>query len=375
MTAMTGIWLDSDEGVVTAGGGTSLGEVIDAALAAGWFLPVTPGTRHVTVGGAIAADVHGKNHCRNGSFGQYIDSMELVTGAGEALTVAPGSDTFAATVGGMGLTGIITRARFRLVPAETSWMSVDTASVDSLEGVMNHITSTESTYSVAWIDLTRSGQGVVSSAEHASAEEAEGRRSSTASRSVLQAPSWTPRIVNRQTVEIFNRLRFARAPQRETGTIESLSSYFYPLDRLSNWNRLYGRRGFIQYQFVVPEGQEETLLAVANSIARTPTPAALAVLKKMGPSRGGLLSFPTPGWTLAVDLPIGDPGLSGVLDDCDLRVVSAGGRVYLAKDSRMRSGLVPEMYPDLNTWREIRSRLDPLDLLRSDLSERLRLSG
>ncbi|MFP3882758.1 MAG: FAD-dependent oxidoreductase [Actinomycetota bacterium] len=379
MTAMNSMVLDVDSGVVSAGAGTSLGDIIDVAVEAGWFLPVTPGTRHVTVGGAIAADVHGKNHHREGSLGQYVDSFDLLTGDGSPITVTPGTNEFAATVGGMGLTGTITRASLRLKPIESPWMSVDTVKGEDLHSVMQLLSEADErrTYSVAWVDITKRGRGrgIVTSAEHARREQKEDTPPTPSTRT-LTIPAWIPGgAINDWSVNAFNQAWYSMAPQSEAGRLESLESYFYPLDRISLWNRLYGRRGFIQYQFVVPNGQEATLINVARTLAGTRTPVALAVLKRMGASEGGLLSFPQPGWTLALDMPLGDPDLATVLDDCDRLVAGAGGRVYLAKDARMRADVVGDMYPDLSRWRELRAILDPRERIRSNLSERLLLAA
>ena len=379
MTAMTGVRLDAGSGLVTAFGGTSLGTIIDTVVPAGWFLPVTPGTRQVTVGGAIAADVHGKNHHRDGSFGQYVDSIDLVTGDGSRVTATPGSDVFAATIGGMGLTGTITRASFRLTPVDTDWMFVDTRKGDDLDSVMDLLADSDDRhrYSVAWVDLsgTARGRGVVSAAEHAGIDATVLRPRLHKRSGRVEAPAWLPRLVTGPTVALFNQAWFSAAPRAESGRLESLDAFFYPLDRIGSWNRLYGRLGFLQYQFVVPNGEETTLTKVVSTLAGCPTPVALAVLKRMGPSAGGLLSFPVPGWTLAVDLPLGDPDLATTLDECDRAVAAAGGRVYLAKDSRLKADVTEHMYPELARWREIRARLDPGGALRSNLSERLKLTG
>jgi decaprenylphospho-beta-D-ribofuranose 2-oxidase len=182
-------------------------------------------------------------------------------------------------------------------------------------------------------------------------------------------------VINNSTVNLFNRVWDALGRRRTGTTIESLTSYFYPLDRIGSWNRLYGRKGFLQYQFVVPHHQEGVLLDIAEKLVETPTPVALAVLKQMGDRSPGYISFPMQGWTLAVDMPLGDPVLVRVLDECDLKVAKAGGRVYLAKDSRLRPALAEEMYPNISTWREARARLDPEGRLRSNLSQRLDLTS
>lgn len=380
MTGITGVWLDAETGMVTTGAGTSLGRLIDTVLPSGWFLPVTPGTRHVTVGGAIAADVHGKNHHRHGSFSQHVSSLEMVTGDGDTLVATPGDDAFSATVGGMGLTGLITRATFQLIPVESAWMRVDTFKGTDLDAVMQILAMADEhyTYSVAWVDLTEPGRGrgVVTAAEHARHDEARDEHSLPSGPTAAPSPpTWLPRVVTQRTVGAFNKAWFWKAPSSETGRLEPLESYFYPLDRIPHWNRLYGSRGFLQYQLVVPDGAEDTLTRVAAALTHTDTPVALAVLKRMGPSRRGLLSFPMPGWTLAVDMPLGDPQLASLLDEWDRIIASCGGRVYFAKDSRLKANVGQAMYPDLERWRALRSRLDPEGHFSSDLSRRLALCG
>lgn len=379
MTAIQGIDLDPATGVVTAMAGTSLGEILDLTVANGWFLPVTPGTHHVTLGGAIAADVHGKNHHRDGSFGAHIDSLQMLTSDGRVMDMRPGSESFAATLGGMGLTGVIISATFRLIPIETAAMSVHTDATPDLPTTMQSLvdSDTDFRYSVAWSDLSdRRGRGLVMSADHASADEVPGYpRAPGAENRAISLPDWFPGVVNRVTVNAFNKIWYALGLRRTGRRIESLDSFFYPLDRVGDWNRLYGEKGFLQYQFVVPNDREDALLRIAGILASMATPVSLAVLKRMGDASSGHLSFPMPGWTLAVDLPLGDPDLGRILDECDSKVADAGGRVYLAKDSRLRRHLVEEMYPNTVAWREAKARIDPEGRLRSNLSLRLGLAG
>lgn len=384
MTALAGVHLDAGSGRVTAGAGASLGDVIDTAVPRGWFLPVTPGTRHVTVGGAIAADVHGKNHHRDGSLGIHVNELRLLTGGGEDMTVGPGDPAFEATVGGMGLTGVIVEATFDLLPIESAWMRVDTLRGDDLAAVMDGLLEADGhhSHSVAWLDLEpgRKGRGIVLAGDHASADELPPsrkarplRRRATRQVPVPSLPAGG-RIVG-ASVGAFNRLWFGKAPRSQKGALQTLDDFFYPLDRLAHWRRLYGPTGFLQYQFVVPTGSEDTLLAVGEMLTRAPTPVSLAVLKRMGRGDGGPLSFPLEGWTMSADMPLGDPSLGVTLDACDGLVAEAGGRVYLAKDSRTRRDLLPVMYPRLDEWRELKARLDPHGRVRSDLSDRLALTG
>lgn len=377
MTGLTDIDVDPARGRVTAMAGASLGKILELVLPDGWFLPVSPGTRHVTVGGAIASDVHGKNHHRDGSFGHHVEFLELLTGDGRLLTVTPASEAFAATVGGMGLTGIIARATFRMLRVETGWMSVDTNRSTDLESVMSDLVEADSRhqYSVAWLDLSHpgSGRGIVMGGDHATQGQVPASVGEPRNRTGVSVPRWMPRVVDKRTVPLFNRLWWQRAPKRESARLTSIDSFFFPLDALGDWNRLYGRRGFLQYQFVVPQGEENTLEAIAEKLASASTPVSLAVLKRLGPAKSELLSFPMHGWTLAVDMPLGNPDLATTLDECDVLVARSGGRVYLSKDSRLRPDALEEMYPQLARWRRIRGDLDPDRRLRSNLSDRLRL--
>lgn len=373
---------DSRVGRITALAGSSLGELLAVTIPAGWFLPVTPGTRHVTLGGSIAADVHGKNHHRDGSFGSYVEGFRLLTSMGERLEVTPSDDAFLATVGGMGLTGVILQATLRLTPIASTWMLVDTLRAEDIETVMGALAETDRRhrYSVAWLDLTgRSrGRGVVMAGDHAGREQLPPPQRQ---RPLAYRPRWGipappfpgSGLVNEATVWAFNRLWYARAESNESARLEALDRFFYPLDRLHGWNRLYGARGFLQYQFVVPHDSGKILMMVAETLAQSGAPISLAVLKRMGHGSGGLLSFPMEGWTLAIDMPLVGPELGGLLDRCDQMVSECGGRVYLAKDSRLRPEAARRMYGHLDEWREIQARLDDRGLMRSDLANRLSL--
>lgn len=375
--------LDSSTGLVRAGAGVSLETVIASLLPQGFFVPVTPGTRLVTLGGAIAADIHGKNHHVDGSFGNHLESLDLMGPDGTIRTVGPNTDpeAFWATVGGMGLTGIVTACTFRALAVETSKMLVETWRTSDLDETMRVMEEHESSYrySVAWIDAlgtgARLGRGVVTMAEHAPASAVPlGTSREFTDSAVAGVPSVVPSgLLNSTTIRAFNELWYRKAPRRRSAELQGISAFFHPLDLVRNWNRLYGRRGMLQYQFVIPLGAETLLRSIMERLAHGRAASFLTVLKRFGPSNAGMLSFPAPGWTLTLDIPTGVSGLGELLHGLDHDVVGAGGRVYFAKDSRVSPALVPQMYPRLDEWRAVCDRLDPTAVFQSDLSRRLGL--
>ncbi|MGW7608442.1 FAD-binding protein [Streptomyces sp. NPDC054766] len=376
--------IDVDGGTVLCDAGVSLHRLMEVLLPLGWFVPVTPGTRYVTVGGAIGADIHGKNHHGSGSFARHVLSFELLTADGEIRTVAHGTPLFDATAGGMGLTGAILTATVRLQPVETALMRVDTERAVDLDDLMARLTATDHRYrySVAWIDLlargARMGRSVLTRGDHAPLDSLppRARRHPLAFRpsQLPAAPAFVPEgLLGRTTVGLFNELWYRKAPRARTGELQRIPAFFHPLDGVPHWNRVYGRGGFVQYQFVVGHGREETLRRIVRRISERRCPSFLAVLKRFGEGDAGWLSFPVPGWTLALDIPANLPGLGSFLDELDEEVAGAGGRVYLAKDARLRPELLDAMYPRLGTFRSLRQELDPRGVFTSDLSRRLGL--
>jgi len=374
--------LEGQSLVLDVGSGVSIDALLRRLIPKGWFVPVTPGTAYVTLGGAIAADVHGKNHHRDGAFGSHVEQLTLVSADGPR-ELSPQRDPamFWATVGGMGLTGVIARARVRLRAIESSSMTVDTLRASDLDACMAILAEADERYrySVAWVDCSargsRFGRSVVSLGEHATIDELPVNRRSSPREyvpgAVTRLPVSPPRnLVTRAAITAANEAWFRKAPRQRSGEVQTVRSFFYPLDALGGWNRLYGRRGFTQYQIVVPFGCEGVIAAVIARLQAAGMPSSLGVLKRFGASDDAPLSFPRPGWTLALDLAI-TPGLAAVLDELDELVARAEGRVYLAKDGRVRPELLQVMYPRIGEWLDVRDELDPGSVFVSDMWRRL----
>ena len=375
-----------ETGEVTVGSGVSIDALLARSIPQGFFVPVTPGTRQVTIGGAIAADIHGKNHHVDGSFMAHVTSMDLMTPSGlKHVTSTNDPELFWATAGGMGLTGVILRATLMMLKIPSAYVAVDTTRHRNLDEVMNEMVTGDDRYrySVAWVDCMtsgdRMGRAVLTRGDHAAADLVEGRPGPekaipTAPR--LGVPFEAPSgLLNRLSITAFNEAWFRAAPKNKIGGIEAISTFFHPLDGVANWNRLYGSRGFVQYQFAVPDTAGETVRIAIERLSASKVPSFLAVLKRFGAGTPGPMSFPTPGWTLALDLPIGPPALPKVLNELDDLVAEAGGRIYLAKDARLNPVHIETMYPRIGEFRAVLDRVDPNGLMTSDLAHRLNLRG
>jgi len=381
--------LDPAAGLVTVGAGASLDDLMRVVVPRGWFVPVTPGTRFVTIGGAIASDIHGKNHHVDGSFANHVEQITLLLADGSTATVSPTDDAelFWATFGGMGLTGIVLSATIRLLRIETSRMSVDTQRVGDLDTLFATMSEGDEAhrYSVAWIDLAAKGRHLGRSAltrgDHARLDELPLRLQADplayGPRQLLSVPPLVPRpgVLNHVTVAAFNEFWFRKTPRSRVGEIQSIGSYFHPLDMVGDWNRLYGRPGLVQYQCVVPFGQEDVMRRIIEQLSAAGVASFLAVLKRFGAANPAPLSFPQPGWTLALDMPASGPGLGTLLHRLDTMVLDAGGRNYFAKDAHTTPETVRRGYPRLAEWQAVRRRVDPLQVWQSDLGRRLLLAA
>jgi decaprenylphospho-beta-D-ribofuranose 2-oxidase len=372
------------DGRLTVEAGVTIADILATFVPRGYFLKVVPGTKFVTVGGAIAADVHGKNHHRDGGFGGIVQSLRLALPRGEVVACSreESAELFAATLGGMGLTGVILEATIQLLPIETAWMRQVTLTAHDLDQAIGHLESSHSaTYSVAWIDcLARGaslGRSLIYLAEHATRQEKNalgpelevfpGMRDTRLSVPDL-APGWA---LGRTSMRAFNSLYFRRGAARGSDPqLVHWDSYFFPLDGVANWNRIYGRRGFVQYQCVIPLDRARPVLAeLLARVSRRGDASFLAVLKQLGAGEG-LISFPLRGYTLAMDFPV-TATIFEFLDELDELVVSAGGRLYLAKDARQSRHTFETGYPELAQLRRIRQEIGAHARLTSYLSERL----
>ncbi len=364
---------DHDKGVVTVEGGVSLAELIEIFLPRGWFLPVTPGTKFITVGGAIASDVHGKNHHVAGCFSDWVKSFDLMLPDGSLLTVTKRNkhkDLWLATCGGMGLTGVIVRAVVQLAPAKSANIRQVTYKAANLQGIFELFESTqEEPYSVAWIDCLAGGAALGRSLLMVGDHTDDGRLVPK-TKGKLAIPFDFPSFaLNPLSVRAFNEFFYAKVRRKVSEAIVDVDTFFYPLDAIHDWNRIYGKNGFTQYQFVLPKAASYAgLAAILKRLAEAGLGSFLAVLKLFGKGNANWLSFPMEGYTLALDMKI-QPELFPLLDELDRVVIDHGGRLYLTKDVRMTRETLEAGYPDLERFRTLRRRMD-LDLAFASLQSK-----
>ena len=378
---------DPTHGLLTCEAGLTLREILETMVPRGWFLPVTPGTKSVSVAGALACDVHGKNHHKDGSLSNFVRSFDLLLADGRQVCCSEdeNSDLFWATIGGLGLTGMILGVTLQLRPIETAFIRVDYRRTADLEETMRALEEEDHdyTYSVAWIDVLASkrrlGRSILIRGNHAGLDELPAAQSSSplqlSPRLSLTVPFHFPGFVlNGFSIRNFNRLYYRRLRQDHSSAIVDYDRFFYPLDALNNWNRMYGRRGFVQYQCVFPfETSQSALPEILRELRSHNVPVFLAVLKRFG-AEAGLLSFPRPGYTLALDMPISGRQFISFLHELDRLVIRYGGRVYLGKDACLSAQSFREMYPRLADWLRIKTAVDPQNLFSSDLARRLRIT-
>jgi FAD/FMN-containing dehydrogenase len=368
---------DAEQGLLSCASGVSLEEVLDVCVPRGWLLPVLPGTRFVTVGGAIASDVHGKNHHRDGCFSNFVETLTLLLASGEILTCSRDSNRplFEATCGGMGLTGIILNAKLKLEKITSAYIEQQIFPAANLDAIFDLFEQrADDKYSVAWIDClakgSARGRSVLFTGEQAGHGGLESRQ-----QFILTAPPVFPAaMINRISIGTFNRLYYRMQALGRSPDTRHYQDYFFPLDWIRGWNRLYGKNGFVQYQFVVPQdAARETIDLVLAEISEQGKGSFLSVLKKMGPENANPLSFPLEGYTLALDFKV-EESLFPLLDRLDSMVVESGGRLYLTKDARMSKEIFSKSYPRLDEFRKIKAEVDPDCLFGSLQSRRLGLS-
>ena len=368
---------DPETGVLTCEAGVSLYEILNVFVPQGWFLPVTPGTRFVTVGGAIASDVHGKNHHIDGTFCEHVISFDIALGNGEIVTASSmqNPDLFHATCGGMGLTGVIVSARMRLKPITSSEILETTIKAPNLDAVLDGFEKyIGSTYSVAWIDCLAKGadlgRSLLMIGEHAT-----DGGSKVASKKPITIPMDAPtQLLNPLSIKAFNTFYYGKVLQAEQSRRTSFETYFYPLDQMLHWNRLYGKPGFLQYQFVIPTATgREGMRRILEEITESGQGSFLAVLKAFGKQNENYLSFPVEGYTLALDFKV-TPSIFKLFDRLDELVLQYGGRLYLAKDARMTEQTFKASYPRWQEFEAVRSKYHAIGKFASLQSIRLGLA-
>ena len=366
--------------------GVNLDQLMKAALPFGLWVPVLPGTRQVTIGGAIACDIHGKNHHSAGSFGDHVRSMDLLMADGQIRTITPdGEDAelFWATGGGNGLTGIILRASVEMTPTETAYFINDGDNTTSLdETIALHSDGSEAnyTYSSAWFDAIspppKLGRAAITRGRLALRDELPTKLAGNPLKfdapQLMTVPDIFPNgLMNKLTLSAIGETYYRRGGHYR-GKIQNLTQFYHPLDLLGEWNRGYGTAGFAQYQFLVPPSAVEEFKQIIRDIQASGHYSALNVFKLFGPGNQAPLSFPMPGWNVCLDFPI-KPGLNGFLNELDRRVLEFGGRVYTAKDSRVSADAFHAMYPRIDEWIAVRRKADPLRVFASDMARRLEL--
>ena len=363
---------DPDSGVAHVEAGLQIGQMLKIFAPKAWLPPVMPGTGFATVGGAIAMDVHGKNHHGAGSFGCHVNELTLMTPNGPQVVTPEDESLFKATVGGLGQTGPILSAKVQLLKAKGDVMVVTERRVPDWETFLKLFEESDATYSVGWIDATARGKmlgrGILEEAETGGGLVAKAKRGR---RIPFDAPGFA---LSAPVVRTFNAAYWRRVPASGRTVVRPIDDFFFPLDKVHDWNRLYGKAGFHQFQCVVPLEAADELRDILHRIAGSALASPLAVLKRMGPGRAGYLSFPMEGYTLAVDFP-NRGAAERVLKELETKVQAAGGRIYLAKDSVADGATIRAMYSELSLWQTETAKIDPEKAYETDLVQRLKLRG
>ena len=388
LTEFKKIKLNKERSELTVGAGVSFEEILKYIVPLGFFLPVVPGTKFITLGGAIASDVHGKNHHKDGSFGNFLKRVLILNSSSEIIEIGPNQpfskdeiEMFWATVGGLGLTGIIIEATFSLKKISTSFMKVHTMRFNNIDSMMRKMIETdeEYEYSVAWIDsLNKNIRGILTCANHATENEVKNKKINEKliykTKTSLNIHSFfNVNLINNLSIKLFNELWFRRAHKKNKSEIQTISKFFHPLDGLQNWNKLYGKKGFYQYQFVVPDESKGLIKKLIKELKQKNIPSFLCVLKRLGDGNNAMLSFPIKGWTLSLDFPSSNPKILPLLNKYDELIQKAGGKIYLAKDARLSPKIFRKIYNRIIEWNKIRDRMDKNNLFQSDISKRLKI--
>jgi len=371
------VGFDDETGILDAEAGVELGDILAVFGPRGWMPAVLPGTGKTTLGGAICNDVHGKNHHVEGSFGQHVESFDLITAEGDTRRVSEATEPelFRATIGGVGQTGLVASARIRLARCPSMAMSVREERMPDLDAFMDAFENAAERFQVGWIDALQTGaslgRGVFEAGEFAPAWTSV--KSKPGGKSLPVTPPGL--CLAAPFVRLFNAGYFKRIPAAGRTRMRPLNDFFFPLDRISNWNKVYGKRGFQQFQCVIPdEHARRGLRAILEAIADAGIASPLAVIKRMGPGRAGYLSFPMEGYSLAVDLP--NRSGTGDLAEALIRLaLDHGGRIYLAKDSAASRAAFAAMYPEVSDFRAVVARMDPGGKFTSAMAQRLELRG
>jgi decaprenylphospho-beta-D-ribofuranose 2-oxidase len=377
---------DASTGIVICQAGITLEAILNTIIPSGWFLPVTPGTKFVTIGGVVAANVHGKNHHVHGSLSQHLMYIDVLTSEDTIIRCSPNeqSDLFYMTCGGMGLTGIIVEVAIQLIPISSSYIRQKTMRAKNLETIMDYFeVSHDWTYSVAWIDCLATGsslgRSVLMLGEHATCNELSHRQSKQplqlSSKRKKSIPYFLPNwALNSWTVRLFNMAYFHASPKTESTQIIDYDSFFYPLDHIHHWNKCYGKRGFTQYQCVFPlHSSKDGLTQLLHKISDSGQGSFLAVLKRFGKESLPGLSFPMEGYTLALDFPM-TPSTCQLMNELDTIVEKYNGRLYLAKDSRMSASFFKSTYKNYDSFISHKNNIDTKHQFQSMQSRRLSIN-